>query len=615
MQQNSEAYRAEMPKERLAHEQTQEEGIGLWGAMKGQRSSSTRMEIAGLVNAMTRAAPLHIALDSASTIAKAKRLQQEAAVRCLPSTAQWWNMKNPYHKPWGLQADGDLWKLYWHGLMERGPMSITITKVKGHATMKQVLNDEVKARDKDGNDWADTYATRGIQQHGTSAVSLAKYFGQRQASYEKLMEEVQMTIIAVIKAEKAERETRQKVESAAKGFDEQKVVITTGIIPHNPQDELEAKTLTLTPPTKGPHKHRKQQALYVSIHNFIVQNKWKCMRQEAERAGSTWLELFVAFDQGGFRCDGAQHRLDQEAAKRTEVRRKKAAKMTGGRRKVNSDHQASSDRRIALRAELANFKSVFRYIVRNQMCAEEAKWFAASNKWADRRLSCIGVYGNQPAIHALLITTPENNVRTSKAIALHRAGPSINDIINAAADNRYQEGVKLRWARLETGAPARWKRLVSTETELGIDASSTVVERPLYTERLLHCHVCGTARETMHMQLRMTSGYRSIQCLMCRKSHCSGRMMCTCGVWWHLCDSHRIDPVEHKRMKRPAHSASLALDVLLPSNRPAPDTVEINSRALKRRRIELYPRRTAVLSAKWCPALAARFPHLAESRT
>ena len=499
--------------------------------------------------------------------------------------------------------------------MERGPTSIAITKVKGHATVQQVLNEEVKAEDKEGNDWADTYASKGIMQHGTPVVTLARYYGQRQACYEKLLEEVQMTIIAVIKAEKEEREARHKVNCAVEGYDDKKMVITTGIIPYHPQDELEAKMLTLTPPTKGPHKHRKQQALYVSIHNFIAKSKWKCMRQEVDRAGSTWLELFVAFDQGGFRCQGAQHMIDEEVARRTEVRRKRAAKMPGGHRKANSDHQASSDRNTALRTELANFKSIFRYIVRNQMRADDAKSFAATNKWADRRLSYIGVYGNQPAIEALHVTSSETNARTSKAITLHRAGMSISEIITAAADNRYHEGVKLRWARLETGAPARWKRVMSTELELGVDASCANVEHPTYTERLLQCHICGAARETMHMQLRMTSGYRSIQCLSCRKSHCSGRMLCTCGVWWHLCESHRIDPFAHRRMKRPARVVNPALDTLLPSNRPAPDTVESNQRALKRRRIELCPRRPVVLSSRVCPVLAARFPHLAERVT
>ena len=597
----------------------EQDGIGMWGAMKGQRSSSTRMEIAGLVNAMTRAAPLHIALDSASAIAKAKRLQQEAVVRCMPSTTQWWNLKNPYHRPWGLQSDGDLWKLYWHGLMERGPLSIVITKVKGHATMKQVLNQEVKASDKDGNDWADTYATKGIQEHGPAVVRIAKYFGQRQANYEKLMEEVQLTIIAVIKAEKTERENRQKVQNASKGFDEQKVAITTGIIPHHPQDEVEARTLLLTPPTRGPHKYRKQQALYVSIHNFIQKNKWKCMLQEVERAGSTWIEIFAAFDQGGYRCAGAERVLDERAAKSAEQRRKRTAKICEGSAR-NSDHRKSTsekiegcDRKVTLRAELANFKSIFRYITRNEMSVEDAKSFAASSKYNDKRLSYIGVYGNQPAICAQLVTSEEVNLRTTKAIAMHRAGASIRDVITAAADKRYQEGVRIRWARLETCTPVKWPRVLSTETELGIDASCDKVEEPVYAERMLQCNVCGHARETRHMQLRMACGFRSVQCLHCHKSHWVGRMYCTCGVWWHHCDVHRVDPLVHRVMKRPARTACLQPESLLPSNRPAPEITELNHRALKRRRVDPSVVRPIVLNVLTCPVLAARFPHLTKS--
>ena len=184
----------------------------MWGKMHGQRCSSTRMEIAGLINSMTRAIPLHIGIDSASTIAKATKLQEEAKRRCQSDMVNWWLRRNPYRRPWGLQADGDLWRLYWQGLMERGPQSILICKVKAHATDQHVKDNLVKIEDKQGNDWADTYAGRGIQEHGDAALTIARYFSQRQGGYQKMMAAVQQIIIEVTKAEKAEREEKEDHE-------------------------------------------------------------------------------------------------------------------------------------------------------------------------------------------------------------------------------------------------------------------------------------------------------------------------------------------------------------------------------------------------------------------
>ena len=51
-------------------------------------------------------------------------------------------VKKPLKRPWQIQSDGDLWRIFWETLQARGPYSIRVTKVKGHATEKRV-NDGV----------------------------------------------------------------------------------------------------------------------------------------------------------------------------------------------------------------------------------------------------------------------------------------------------------------------------------------------------------------------------------------------------------------------------------------------------------------------------------------
>ena len=49
----------------------------------------------------------------------------------------------PYRKRWTQIRDGDLWELFEQIVKQRGPKSVRITKVKGHATQEMV--DEGKA--------------------------------------------------------------------------------------------------------------------------------------------------------------------------------------------------------------------------------------------------------------------------------------------------------------------------------------------------------------------------------------------------------------------------------------------------------------------------------------
>ena len=62
-----------------------------------------------------------------------------------------------------MQVDGDLWEIFARAVNARGPWSIAVTKVKGHATAEEVENGKVQEEDKKGNDKADDAATCGKQ--------------------------------------------------------------------------------------------------------------------------------------------------------------------------------------------------------------------------------------------------------------------------------------------------------------------------------------------------------------------------------------------------------------------------------------------------------------------
>ena len=68
---------------------------------------------------------------------------------------------------------------------------------------------------------------------------------------------------------------------------------------------------------------------------------------------------------------------------------------------------------------------------------------------------------------------------------------------------------------------------------------------PSYTSRLLTCSMCYRTQETWWMQLRTTNGFRSIHCKYCKYQEYTARTKCQCGVRWHHCQVHRVDPLVH----------------------------------------------------------------------
>ena len=101
----------------------------------GQTGSSTRMELAAWIVALSQPIRSCYATDSASMLGEALRLLQKAKeTEQKEEEGKKVDKQNPYTKPWGLQKDGDLWEVAWLAILRRGARNQTIRKVKGHAT-------------------------------------------------------------------------------------------------------------------------------------------------------------------------------------------------------------------------------------------------------------------------------------------------------------------------------------------------------------------------------------------------------------------------------------------------------------------------------------------------
>ena len=79
---------------------------------------------------------------------------------------EWHYEEWPMGKHWSLINDGDLWHQVWTLLVQRGPYSVAVAKVKGHAKEIDVKGNEDLELRKEGNDKADQVADEGRNAHG-----------------------------------------------------------------------------------------------------------------------------------------------------------------------------------------------------------------------------------------------------------------------------------------------------------------------------------------------------------------------------------------------------------------------------------------------------------------
>ena len=82
------------------------------------------------------------------------------------------------------------------------------------------------------------------------------------------------------------------------------------------------------------------------------------------------------------------------------------------------------------------------------------------------------------------------------------------------------------------------------------------MHRRANTSRLLACTCCGHQQETKWMQLRTKEGYRAIHCPACHKQQRSQSNRCQCGMIWHHCATHRVDPAAHRSRRAPKKTES-----------------------------------------------------------
>ena len=100
------------------------DGVAILGYLGGYRSSSTRIELVGVILSILSDLPVYLACDSQSVVRRAQFYAEHLRTN---------NTVVPPGKPFLLFKNGDLWSIFYNTLRARGPHTFHIKKTKGHA--------------------------------------------------------------------------------------------------------------------------------------------------------------------------------------------------------------------------------------------------------------------------------------------------------------------------------------------------------------------------------------------------------------------------------------------------------------------------------------------------
>ena len=272
----------------------------------------------------------------------------------------------------------------------------------------------------------------------------------------------------------------------------------------------------------------------------------------------------------------------------------------------------------SLNDEIGRFKAIVRHITRHETTREQATWFRMESRMNLKRLAKLGVEGHQPAVAAFVKMTCQERRQVTRSIMLQKVGNNpkamkaydehsvrlenermskevermrneervvVGDGDHDEAERRSRtvenesgsgESVLVKLNRIAGGTTVRWKRHFAAEREGEgeVEAQTSDDDKQRYMSRLLNCTRCNAQQETRKMQLRTKEGYRAVHCKACGRQERSMHNLCQCGVVWHQCATHRIDPPIHtsrkgvKRAKQKQETKGLELS----SRRAAPNS-------------------------------------------
>lgn len=270
------------------------DGMTIYGHLKGLRGSSTRAEIFAAIVALPAKGSVHIGSDSMNVvrgihaIRSSIRSNDKRRLKGLKPKAF------PFAKRFGLVNDGDLWQQMYARIISKGAHAVKTTWVKGHATDIHIAQGKATLASKIGNDAADKAADDGVATHNSVAIDASTAFAQRLNNHSKLIYRIQSLILRVRKTETLERDRR---ELAANPFS--KKASTMVKIDGLPDDMRSRSQDDFKPIQTGRMPEGRASAKLKAISSDTSKDAWTFIRNLSiahvnhEGTSTTWVELFT----------------------------------------------------------------------------------------------------------------------------------------------------------------------------------------------------------------------------------------------------------------------------------------------------------------------------------
>jgi hypothetical protein len=507
----------------MGWEVQKENGCAIHTSLAGYGGSSTRAEIAAGTLAISADGPIHLATDSQAFMDKAESLIRLAHQGLGPK------------RPFELQTDGDIWSTFWETVHQKGPSSIKISKVKGHATDEEVREGKVKAEDKVGNDAADKAADVGNDLHGKGTLKAANYFSQRSRLYGLFIKDLHNHIIEatllkqVMLKEKLSKEKKDKGTLPKMKEKTAKAKLMTDYAEEENTEETDMyRRLSGMIPADQLQAEKTKFPKLKEVQDFI--GKIEVAENMMGKHGTTYLELYTLYKLIGNCCMVEQPVNNAKA-------------------------------RTQMAKQLKQFQKHVQRLQQCSMSIEDAKLFEPSKK-SGRPLARLGIASSMPSINCEVHFGAI--VRKVIDMELLRAKGGTKK----EAKRTVEEGGQTTLKKIDLSNKHSWSKSIcrlSSKTDIwqGRQAEEAVKKREIEGSKQLtdkeffQCQRCQKWSKVNRKAFDTTTLDASAKCSLCKKTSLVMRWRCKCSCEWHECTTHRESP-GIARTSRPAANAPQA---------------------------------------------------------
>ena len=289
---------------------------------------------------------------------------------------------------------------------------------------------------------------------------------------------------------------------------------------HGPSGAEGAKGDKQMMKTKAEHYHNLHAKM--AIWTFLSNTRWKATAEG--KNGSSWIELMIVFQIMGGNCEPKP-------------------------RDVQSLCPSTS-----FRQQLLFFMKVFKQTVTMYM-GESDKCMFKPARTSGFRLGAYGVNHHVPCILAEICLM--DTIQAQLHIAL---ASLLCNLSNAKLRDLHKGQLCISKRKLSMRGPTPWtskivcsdvvNKLVDKLISSASDADVAAMPQRRPSSFYITCHICGHGVEARNRSLIKNGLWGIVACSVCQANRKASKWLCTCGVPWYTCASHRIQGLACRAIQR-----------------------------------------------------------------